>query len=98
MTQQRGHAPNGRPSSTAAALVVSELFPPTIGGSAELLFNIYRRFGDVPVTVLTEPTVAAAPNEPSMSIIRQPMVAPYWGLMRPAALNHHLGAANRIRR
>src|SRR5688572_29069510 len=35
-------------------LLVSELFPPAIGGSAVLFGEIYSRLGDLPVTVLSE--------------------------------------------
>jgi phosphatidylinositol alpha-1,6-mannosyltransferase len=35
-------------------LLLSELFPPAIGGSAVLFGEIYSRLGDIPVTVLSE--------------------------------------------
>jgi phosphatidylinositol alpha-1,6-mannosyltransferase len=44
-------------NSTASArgvLLLSELFPPAIGGSAVLFGEIYSRLGDIPVTVLSE--------------------------------------------
>jgi phosphatidylinositol alpha-1,6-mannosyltransferase len=51
-------------------LLVSELFPPAVGGSAALLGSIYGRL-DVPVTVLTDPTVSGTDDpHPSVSARR----------------------------
>jgi phosphatidylinositol alpha-1,6-mannosyltransferase len=47
---------DGRAAMTDARglLLLSELFPPAIGGSAVLFGEIYSRLGDTPVTVLSE--------------------------------------------
>lgn len=37
-----------------AALLLTELYPPAVGGSAELLANVYGRFRQSPVTVWTD--------------------------------------------
>jgi phosphatidylinositol alpha-1,6-mannosyltransferase len=80
--------------------VVSEVFPPVIGGSGELLHNVYRRFSGTPVTVLC----AAAPGTPTssadagMRVIRAPLYSNRWGVMHPAGLAHQLRWAARILR
>jgi phosphatidylinositol alpha-1,6-mannosyltransferase len=38
----------------AAALLLTELYPPAVGGSAELLANVYGRFQRAPVTVWSD--------------------------------------------
>jgi phosphatidylinositol alpha-1,6-mannosyltransferase len=79
------------------ALVVSELFPPAVGGSAELFRNVYGRFGDVPVTVLTEQADGAPDRIDRMTIVREPMRARYWGVLRPGGLRHHWRRARRVK-
>lgn len=81
------------------ALLVSEIFPPAVGGSGELFNNVYGRFGDVPVRVLTEPVPPASDwiDPPSPAVIRENIKAPYWGLSRPGGLVHHVDLARRIR-
>lgn len=82
-----------------AALVVAEVFPPAIGGSGELLSNVYRRFDTIPVTVLTEGAADGFAETPSnLHVIREPMKAPYLGLMPARGLRHHLRLAARVRR
>jgi phosphatidylinositol alpha-1,6-mannosyltransferase len=82
------------------ALVVSEVFPPSIGGSGELLSNVYRRLSAVRVTVLTDevPGAPTRSSENGLTVIRQPMRAPSWGLLRPAGLRFHLRQAGVLRR
>jgi phosphatidylinositol alpha-1,6-mannosyltransferase len=92
MTMRNGDRPG--------ALVVSEVFPPAIGGSGELLSNVYRRFKDITVTVLTDGTGQRidAVDAAFARVVREPMRAPYWGLTRPRGLRHHLAEARRLRR
>jgi phosphatidylinositol alpha-1,6-mannosyltransferase len=85
---------------THAALVVAEVFPPAIGGSGELLSNVYRRFHGIPVTVLTEggnPDQSEKSAE-GLNIVRGRMRAPCLGLMQPRGLRHYLRLAIRLRR
>lgn len=66
-------------SSTANAqglLLLSELFPPAIGGSAVLFGEIYSRLGDTPVTVLSDGVGMAEYG------IRKPRAL--WGYLRLA--------------
>jgi len=56
---------------TTRILLVSELFPPAIGGSAALFGNIYGRLRDIPVTVLTDPGPSGGPAPPVFDSARQ---------------------------
>jgi phosphatidylinositol alpha-1,6-mannosyltransferase len=87
---------NGGPRSPGI-LLVTELFPPDVGGSAELLANTYERVGVAPITVLTASPNAAAAT-PRMQIVTAPVRTARWGLLHPAALLHHVGVARQIRR
>jgi phosphatidylinositol alpha-1,6-mannosyltransferase len=82
-------------------LLVTELFPPSIGGSAELLWNVYSRIDSVRVAVLTD--VAAAGGDPAavdraIDVTRRAMHARSWGTLTPGALAHHLRTAGAVRR
>jgi phosphatidylinositol alpha-1,6-mannosyltransferase len=46
-------------SASPEILLISELFPPVIGGSAELLANVYGRLSHTDVTVLTNASPAS---------------------------------------
>jgi phosphatidyl-myo-inositol dimannoside synthase len=46
------------PQSSAEILLVTELFPPAIGGSAVLLESVYSRMVETPVTVLADPVAS----------------------------------------
>ena len=78
------------------ALLVSELYPPDVGGSAVLFREIYSRM-PVPVTVLT-----AERNHPPHAgpeqLVRRPISTRRWGIVDPRALAHHFTVAREIRR
>ena len=79
-------------------LVVSEVFPPAIGGSGALLENVYRRVTDRPVRVLAhEAPAGLAPYAGPLEVSRVSMAAPDWGLLHPASLRRHLRVARAIR-
>jgi phosphatidyl-myo-inositol dimannoside synthase len=84
-------------SPPAGALLVTEVFPPTIGGSGVLLENLYARL-DVPVTVLTQGLQGApADQRGGIPVHHIDMRAPDWGLMRPSSLLRHARVARVIR-
>jgi phosphatidylinositol alpha-1,6-mannosyltransferase len=93
---------NFRDSSTAdevGVLVVSELFPPDIGGSAVLLHEIYRRQREFEVSVLTETKASPVHDEPQgLDIRRTGIRTPYWGLMPSRGLVQHFRLARAIRK
>lgn len=81
-------------------IVVSDLFPPAIGGSGELVANIYGRLAEAaPVTVITN---GPAPSDRAAvtAACRMKYVTARigdWGLLRPRAFLHHVTQARRIR-
>jgi phosphatidylinositol alpha-1,6-mannosyltransferase len=86
------------PPVRAPLVVVSEVFPPAIGGSGALLENVYRRFEGRRVRVLAGDDSGLAPYEGPLDVSRVSMSAPDWGLRRPASLGRHLRVARAIRR
>ena len=80
-------------------LLVSEIYPPAIGGSGALLDNVYSRLEDTAVTVLTDGD-SARPSERRgrLTVHHVPMQAPDWGIVRPICLRRHLRVARAIRR
>ena len=83
------------PTRRAGVLLLSEVFPPSIGGSAELLWNVYSRVESAPVTVLTN---NAAPDLPEddpgpFEIHRRPMAYTRWGVLHANGLSRHLRIA-----
>jgi phosphatidylinositol alpha-1,6-mannosyltransferase len=79
-------------------LVVSEVFPPAIGGSGALLENVYRRISDRPVRVLAhDAPPGALPYAGPLDVQRVSMEGPDWGVIRPAAMRRHLRVARAIR-
>ena len=77
-----------RPHLDPAAILVSERFPPDVGGCPELLGNLYTRLagGSTPVTVLTQRRPARRSFEPRAAA----MVADYSGPQREIMPRHLL--------
>ena len=83
---------------TPGILVVSEVFPPAIGGSGALLENVYRRIPDRRVRVLTRDVPPELPPYSGpLEVSRISMSAPDWGVIRPSSLRRHLRTARAIR-
>ncbi len=79
--------------------MVSEVFPPAIGGSGALLENIYRRLTDTRVRVLADEAPEEVPAYPGpLPVQRVRMAAPDWGVIRPSSLGRHLRVARAIRK
>jgi phosphatidylinositol alpha-1,6-mannosyltransferase len=86
------------PPPSTDILLVSEVFPPAIGGSGVLLENIYRRLTR-PVTVLTDGDLTAPVEvRGPLTVHHVDMRAADWGLLRPTCLWRHLRVARAIRR
>ena len=80
-------------------LLVSELFPPAVGGSAVLFWNVYGRLKNVPVTVLAS-TVTAGSSEHQdgpFRIVPAQLNGTYRGIRPAAALRQHVRIASAIR-
>jgi len=87
------------PDAPPPLLLVSQFFPPAVGGSAVLFENVYSRLGR-DVHVLTDPRSSPGPAGPqgAFRIHHAPLATPHWGLLHPAGLIHHARTAARIRR
>jgi len=82
-----------------SALLVTELFPPDIGGSAELFENIYKRLRVPRVEVLTNSSTSEVTSAfPNVAITRIPMRWTSWGLTSRNSLKTHVTVANAIAR
>jgi phosphatidylinositol alpha-1,6-mannosyltransferase len=84
------------PANGDGVVLVSELYPPAIGGSGVLLENLYTRLPGLPVHVLTHGE-AGERLQHGVDVHEVSMAAPDWGLVRPACLRRHLRVARRIR-
>lgn len=80
-------------------LLFTELFPPMVGGSAELLGNVYRRLRRTDVTVLTQasPSSPEKPRE-AFQVISSPIATDAWGLLSLAGLRYHWRRSTQVRR
>jgi phosphatidylinositol alpha-1,6-mannosyltransferase len=79
-------------------ILVSELFPPAIGGSATLFHDVYSRVG-APVTVLTDALAGSVEQRSSaLRIVRMPMGAPSWGLLHVKSVSRYSRLALRLAR
>src|SRR6476620_6439153 len=84
-------------ANSSQALLITELFPPTVGGSAVLLSNIYRRLRGINVTVLTDPVPGEIDIASSFSQIdRYPMRYDTWGISNRRSALLYIGLARSI--
>ncbi len=85
--------------SGGEALLLTEIFPPAIGGSAVLFEGIYSRLRDVDVRVLTDTASAGDTSGPrELRVAHGPLATSRWGVMDPRALAHHLRVGWQARR
>jgi phosphatidyl-myo-inositol dimannoside synthase len=77
-------------------LLLSELYPPTIGGSGVLLESLYSRLADHRVHVITDGIGWRVQRDLPVTAIR--MSAPDWGIVHHASLARHLRVARAVRR
>lgn len=61
------------------ALLVSELFPPAVGGSAVLFDNIYSKLSDLPVAVLTDDALEGDRSPSGLRLYRRRIRTPGGG-------------------
>ncbi len=81
-----------------ALLVVSEIFPPAIGGSGELLDNIYGRLPNQRVVVLAHGDVDGEERRGALQILRRSVATDAWGALSVQGLVHYGALARLIRR
>jgi phosphatidyl-myo-inositol dimannoside synthase len=89
------------PIDRTRALLVTELFPPAVGGSAVLFHGIYSRLTATDVTVLTDERVSAAAGQvdpfPTGRIVRGALATADWGVVHRSARRHHRAVSRQIR-
>ena len=81
-------------------VLLSELFPPTVGGSAVLLNGVYSRLGCGTVTVLTDGQDTSDQGEQlgAFHVFRRHLATREWGVRGFRALGHHIEIAFQLRR
>jgi phosphatidylinositol alpha-1,6-mannosyltransferase len=81
-------------------VLVSQVFPPAVGGSGSLLYNIYRRIEDIRVTAVVDRETCIGPDVPygRMRMVRTQIDRAQWGLFDPSGWFGHLSLARLIRR
>jgi phosphatidylinositol alpha-1,6-mannosyltransferase len=86
-------------SGVADILLLTQVFPPAVGGSGELMENIYSRIQGAAVTVLTDVDATggsgATRNQPR--IRRTPFNGAYWGVLNHRGLAQHVRLAGNVR-
>ena len=80
-------------------VLVSELFPPDVGGTPSLFSNVYRRLGSTDLRVLTSVREAPAlvSSDGPFAITRIPMAAPHWGITNLGSLRRYWRVIARMR-
>lgn len=81
-----------------SVLLLSELFPPAVGGSAVLFGNIYARVR-ADVVVLTDAVSSPGYDDErrgALRILRREIATRRWGVLDPAGLWQHLRVAGQI--
>jgi phosphatidylinositol alpha-1,6-mannosyltransferase len=85
-------------SGAPRIILVSELFPPTIGGSAVLLSNIYRRLAGTGVTVLSDSAGGGSESDDSaFHSVKLPMKLESWGIVNRVSAGVYWKLARAIR-
>jgi phosphatidylinositol alpha-1,6-mannosyltransferase len=78
--------PEAAPRSPSDYLLVSEVFPPSVGGSGVLLENVYARVTGGQVTALVDgPDVREGPGQGNITVRRAHFGARSWSLFDPRA-------------
>ena len=100
MTSRDADTPSDARPVSPDILLVTELYPPAIGGSAVLFENVYGRLEHESVVVLADADKSAGPDSKrgKVWIERGPLAYDIWGLMSGRALRHHWGVASQIKR
>ena len=96
MTVSGSPSPSGTP--LLQILLVSELYPPAVGGSAVLFENTYSRCSATNVTVLTDAASTARTGGAITAVVPATLRTPSWGLVNFRGTRHHLETARTILR
>jgi phosphatidylinositol alpha-1,6-mannosyltransferase len=79
-------------------LLVSQVFPPAIGGSGVLLDNVYSRIPDGRVVALVDEATCGRPRHDRITIEAGTISPAAWGLVDPRVWPHHWRLARAVRR
>jgi phosphatidyl-myo-inositol dimannoside synthase len=98
VTERRSNSCDSPAPAPPDILLVAHAFPPAIGGSGELLENVYSRIEGPNVTVLTD--AACVPERHSqrgrMQLERARLDSRSWGVLEWRSLAQHIRLARRI--
>jgi amino acid adenylation domain-containing protein len=97
---QVGKRVTSRDSDASEPVLISEWFPPAVGGSAELLANVYSRISDRTIAVITDaagPIASEAGGASSFRVVRAPFGSND-GYLRPDSIRTHLRLVARLRK
>ena len=87
------------PRRSGQILLLSELFPPAVGGSAVLFQGIYSRLHDAGVSVLThgsEGSPSEGEEQGRLRVFKRPLATRRWGIVDPRGLWQHVRVALQI--
>jgi phosphatidylinositol alpha-1,6-mannosyltransferase len=83
-------------SQLRGVVLVTELFPPDCGGSAELFGNIYPRLVNTPVTVVRPSARPLDTGDPRLRLINVRTSPGHWGISGLSSLANHGRVAARL--
>lgn len=94
-----GTAPASAAHPGAPALLLSENFPPVVGGSARWFWELYRRWPRAEVIVAAGHCAGAGDFDRThdLRVTRLPLSFPDWGLFSLAGWRRYRGAAGAVR-
>ncbi len=81
-----------------ACLLVTQVFPPAVGGSGVLLENVYSRLQETAVTVLIDADTCGAASHERLAIVPTHIDSRRWGLLRPGNWPGHVSLARQVYR
>jgi phosphatidylinositol alpha-1,6-mannosyltransferase len=83
-----------------AVLLLSELYPPAVGGTPVLFEAVYSRLKQTPVIVLADNKIGNdhAARETGVTVVRKPLATRHWSLLDWKGFRQHLFVAREVRR
>ncbi len=80
-------------------LLVSEIYPPAIGGSGVLFEGLYSRVRELDICLLTDGVTSAIKGDcvGGIDVVKKDIRSDYWGMIKWHALKHHWGVASQIK-
>jgi phosphatidyl-myo-inositol dimannoside synthase len=80
-------------------VLVSQMFPPAVGGSGELLANVYSRISGPSIHVITDALSRDSHEQrfDALDVQRMTINAHFWGVLDPRAVAQHIKLASILR-